>query len=284
MPDSKSLWKEFCKAMRAVEGHNSRNRPTVDKYWSKEGPLDWPGEPIFVIPETDKWPKHKALKALATAPSSSTGKKPLSVSGKKYSQRGGYSAKLVGPGLQPGLATAFVEAANFSLASSTWRSYSSVWRQVGRIAAETGVKFRFPMTTVMVRSLVGALIKNGLKSGTVVSYMSSIKRAHKLRGMETSALDDEVVRAAIKGMRNKEAMSPVPRAVISLSKMSEARNNLKKLKISSRRKKTIWAALVFPLHGKSAWVRDPRTREEEVRPRQDPHGKRHQSREDQDWG
>ena len=49
MPDSKSLWKEFCKAMRAVEGHNSRNRPTVDKYWSKEGPLNWPGEPIFVI-------------------------------------------------------------------------------------------------------------------------------------------------------------------------------------------------------------------------------------------
>ena len=72
MPDSKSLWKEFCKAMRAVEGHNSRNRPTVDKYWSKEGPLDWPGEPIFVIPETEKWPKHKALKALATAPSTST--------------------------------------------------------------------------------------------------------------------------------------------------------------------------------------------------------------------
>ena len=218
MPDSKSLWKEFCKAMRAVEGHNSRNKPTVDK-------------------------------ALATAPSKSTDKKPLSVSGKKYSQRGGYSAKLVGPGLQPGLATALVEAANFSLASSTWRSYSSVWRQVGKIAAETGVKFRFPMTTVMVRSLVGALIKNGLKSGTVVSYMSRIKRAHKLRGMETSALDDEVVRAAIKGMRNKEAMSPVPRAVISLRKMSGACNNLKKLKISSRRKKTIWAALVFLFMG-----------------------------------
>ena len=138
MADSKSLWKEFCKARRAVEGQNSRNRPTVDKYWATEAaPLEWPKDPIFVIPETDKWPKHKALKALATAPSASTVKKLLSVSSKKYSQRGGYSAKLVGPGLQPGLATALVEAANFSLASSTWRSYSSVWRQVGRIAAET---------------------------------------------------------------------------------------------------------------------------------------------------
>ena len=62
------------------------------------------------------------------------------------------------------------------------------------------------MTTVMVRTLLGALIQNGLKSGTVISYMSSVKRAHKLRGVETSALDDEVVRAAIKEMTNKEAM------------------------------------------------------------------------------
>jgi hypothetical protein len=74
MPDSKSLWKEFCKAMRSVEGHNSRTRPTVDKYWATEGaPLEWPKEPIFVIPESDRWPKPKAQKALTAAPATSTG-------------------------------------------------------------------------------------------------------------------------------------------------------------------------------------------------------------------
>ena len=50
-------------------------------------------------------------------------------------------------------------------------------------------------------------------------------------------------------MKNKEAMNPVSRAVISLRKMSEAHTNLKKLKISTRRKKTIWAALVFLFMG-----------------------------------
>jgi hypothetical protein len=134
MLDSKSLWKEFCTAMRSVEGHNRRTRATVDKYWATEGvPLEWPKKAIFVIPESDRWRKSKVLKALLAAPATSTGKKPmkqLSVSGKKYSQRGGYSAKVVGPGLQPGLTAALVEAANFSLASSTWMSYSSVWRQV----------------------------------------------------------------------------------------------------------------------------------------------------------
>ena len=42
------------------------------------------------------------------------------------------------------------------------------------------------------------------------------------------------------------------RAVISLRKMSEAHTKLKKLKISTRRKKTIWAALVFLFMG-SLW-------------------------------
>ena len=238
--------------MRAVDGHNSRIRPTVDKYWANDAPLEWPAKTIFVIPEVDRWPKHKALKDLPAATATSTGKKsgkPLSVSGKKYSQRGGYTARVVGPGLQPGLATALVEAANFSLASATWRSYASVWRQVGKISEQTGVKFRFPMSTTMVQTLVGALIRNGLKSGTVISYMCSIRRAHKLRGADASALDDEVVKAAIKGLRNREAMVPVPRAVITLKKMSEAHKNLRKLKISSRRKKTIWAALVFLFMG-----------------------------------
>jgi hypothetical protein len=116
LPESKHLWKEFCAALRAVDGHNSRTRPTVDKYWANDAPLDWPTKTIFVIPEADRWPKHKALKDLPAATATSTGKKsgkPLSVRGMKYSQRGGYTARVVGPGLQPELATALVEAANF---------------------------------------------------------------------------------------------------------------------------------------------------------------------------
>ena len=119
--------------MRAVEGHNKRTRPSVDRYWATVEPLEWPQKAIFVIPDADRWPKPRTLKALPLLPTTSTGKKPVkpvSVSGRKYSQRGGYSSKVVGPGLQPKLAAALVEAANFSLASSTWRSYASVWRKV----------------------------------------------------------------------------------------------------------------------------------------------------------
>ena len=37
MPDSKNLWKEFCKAIMAVEGHNRRNRQTVDSNKRERG-------------------------------------------------------------------------------------------------------------------------------------------------------------------------------------------------------------------------------------------------------
>ena len=125
--------------MRAVEGHNNRTRPSVDRYWATDGPLEWPQKAIFVLPDADRWPKPRALKALPQPAPATTGKKtvkPVSVDGRKYSQRGGYSSKLVGPGLQPKLAAALVEATNYSLASSTWRSYASVWRKVGRVAEE----------------------------------------------------------------------------------------------------------------------------------------------------
>jgi hypothetical protein len=246
------VWKEFSAAMRAVEGHNNRTRQSVNRYWATVGPLEWPQKSIFVIPDADRWPKPRTLKALPLpAPAATCRKavKPVSVSGRKYSQRGGYSSKVVGPGPQPKLAAALVEAANYSLASSTWRSYASVWRKVGRVAEETGVKIRLPMTTTMVRTLVGALIKSGLKSGTIVSYMSSVKRAHKLSGADPSALEDEVLKAAINGMKNRESLTPVARAVMSLKMMSKAYSNLKKLKITSRRKKTIWATMVFMFMG-----------------------------------
>ena len=55
LPDPKYLWKEFCAAMRAVDGHNSRTRPTVDKYWTTDGgALEWPKKAIFSIPESSK--------------------------------------------------------------------------------------------------------------------------------------------------------------------------------------------------------------------------------------
>ena len=194
------------------------------------------------------WPQGKTLKGAAQASGAPAGK-PVSISGMKYSRRGGFNCKVLGPGVQPKLAKALVEAANHSLSTSTWRSYTSVWRQVGKNANEMGIEFKLPMTIEMVRGLVGALIRKGRKSGTILSYMASLKKAHQMEGYEHKALEDWVVQAAIKGIRNKETLTPTPRAVMTLEKLARARINLRKMKIAPHRKQAVWTALVLIFMG-----------------------------------
>ena len=74
------------------------------------------------------------------------------------------------------------------------------------MASELGITFRLPMTTPMVRGIVGLLIKKKRKAGTIQTYMSSLKKAHEVRGLDSSALQDWIVQAAIRGVRNREPL------------------------------------------------------------------------------
>ena len=50
-----------------------------------------------------------------------------------------HGQKYFGTGLTPVLAKVLVEAANHSLATSTWKSYASVWNRMSAISKEKGV-------------------------------------------------------------------------------------------------------------------------------------------------
>ena len=162
-PPQKTIFKELCQLLRQVEGHN--NLSGTDKYWQETGGLDWPTKTVWEINEKQRWPKGKTLKGAqarkrkgptaepTAAPAASTsepGRPLVTVSGLKYGLRGQYHSKVLGPGIQPSLAKALVEAANFSLATSTWRAYSSVWKQVGKLGRETGIMYALPMNRDMV--------------------------------------------------------------------------------------------------------------------------------------
>jgi hypothetical protein len=160
MPSARTLWKDFGKALRCVAGHN--NRQSAEKFWAPEGADK---EPTFAVAEEHHWPKHRAL---VGAPQETTNSGKLTpVSGLKYSMRGGFmhGQKYFGTGLTPVLAKVLVEAANHSLATSTWKSYASVCNRMMAISKETGVRFRYPMDNTMVQTLVAALIRRGLKAG-----------------------------------------------------------------------------------------------------------------------
>ena len=233
--------------MRQVQGHSNRNTPSVDKFWDHESSLDWPRKTVWEVKESHMWPKGKTLKGSARSTAATAGKpSPVTVSGLKYSMRGGYTSRMIGPGIQPSCAQALVDAANHSLATST---YSSIWKQVGRMAQESGVTYKLPMTTEMVRGLVGALIKKGRKSGTILSYMASLKKAHQVEGLKSDALEDWVVKAALKGLMNKESLKPVVRPVMTLEKLARVRLNLKEMRIAGHRKQAVWTVMNFLFMG-----------------------------------
>ena len=70
-----------------------------------------------------------------------------------------------------------------------------------------------------------------------MSYMTAIRHAHFLRGLEAPALADSIVKVALKGLKNQEALNETPRAVMTLKLLTKARDKLKSLRMSAERKR-----------------------------------------------
>ena len=110
---------------------------------------------------------------------------------------------------------------------------------MNQISLDTGIRFSYPMTSTMVQSLTETLIKRGLKAGTIISYMVAIRQAHMLKGLEASAFSDSMVKAALKRIKNPQAVKETPRAVMTLDLLIKARDKLKSLRMSAERKRGI---------------------------------------------
>jgi hypothetical protein len=121
---------------------------------------------------------------------------------------------------------------------------------MGRISAETGICFSYPMTTPMVRSWTVAIIQRGLRSGTILGYMSAIWTGHLLRGLEAPALADGVIKAALKGVKNRELLvDDRPRTVMTIELLSQGRAKLKLLQMLANWKRLIWTVMSFMFLG-----------------------------------
>ena len=83
--------------------------------------------------------------------------------------RGGYGRRNMFPKLNTKLAQVLVEAANHSLATSTWSNYNSVWKRLTKITRETGIAFHYPITGLMRQTIGGWFMSRGLRAGTILS-------------------------------------------------------------------------------------------------------------------
>ena len=171
------------------------------------------------------------------------------MSGSKYGLRGGYGKQCLSPKLPDKLAKVLVEAANHSLATSTWKQYMSVWARLKKITKETGVVFSLPMSGLMVQTFVGFFLSKGLKADTVRTYLSAVKSAHTSRGLDAPALSDMAVGAAIRGRKNAESLEEESRSVATVMDMRTIKQNLFNAPMRTDAKRSVWAVAVLLFMG-----------------------------------
>ena len=145
--DSEEIRKELFTFLNRCRGDN--NVSHIASFYEAQAP-DWPGTERRILKTEELWPEFKGLSG--GEPAAATGRRqPRRVTGAKYSntQKGGYSAACMSPALKGKHREALTNAANSSLSTSTWNSYSTVWNNLPEISAETGVSISFSMNIVL---------------------------------------------------------------------------------------------------------------------------------------
>ena len=97
--------------------------------------------------------------------------------------------------------------ANSSLANATWHKYRSCWNMVRKLL-DKGLELRFPLKQETLWLIIACLVERGLRAMTIEGYIASLKQAHVVRGLGGDLFDDPLVKAAMKGMKNREAFEP----------------------------------------------------------------------------
>ena len=238
LPPSENLRKELFCFLRASKGQNGR--PNLNSYYTEEENEDWPVEEAKVLRPEELWPEWRETPQQGT---SSQGKKtPKRISGAKYSREGGFTRQCLSPSAESLYGEKLLSTANHSLATNTWRSYTSVVNKLKSISLETGVEISFPLDKNMIQVILGSLLTQGLKASTIQGYMSSLKHAHMTRGLNNPLLEDGFVHQVLKGAKNRDSLEEAEaKAVVTIPIMGKIWEKLRKINWEIELKRMTWA-------------------------------------------
>ena len=239
LPPSEDLRKELFCFLRASKGQNGR--PNLSSYYTEGESEDWPAEEAKVLKPEELWPEWRETPQQGT--STSQGKKtPKSISGTKYSRVGGFTRQCLSPTAEGLYGEKLLSTANHSLATNTWRSYTSVVNKLKKISLETGVEISFPLNKDMIQVILGFLLTQGLKASTIQGYMSSLKHAHMTRGSSNPLLEDGFIQQVLKGAKNRDSLEEAEaKAVVTIPIMGKIWEELRKINWNIETKRMIWA-------------------------------------------
>ena len=247
-PSSEDIRREAMCLMSKVRGHNNRSSIATFYPAEGEGPV-WPETEQKVLLPEEKWPEWKAVGDPNT-PAIQGRKFPIIVKGVKYGGEGGYTQECVSPLVKGKYAAVLLKAANGSLASNTWKSYTNVWNNIDKISQETGVKIAYPMSMDMIQAIIGFYLVRGVKADTIKGYLSSLKLAHSVKGLDSSIMEHSLVDTVLRGAKNLESILPKEaKSVVTLSIMEKIWTRIKGTCLPMDDKRLLWAVITMLFMG-----------------------------------
>ena len=161
----------------------------------------------------------------------------------KYSAQGGFTqGSFESFGFTPAIVRALGEAANHSVASSTWSSYATAERHIARAEKFTGIKITFPFTLKSLLAYVGFLLcakeegGRGLQGKSVEKYLSALRLIHMQKGHFEPYIRPEIIKQITRGACNRDQIikrmeGKAEKLAMTPELMQGIANSLKDLKL-----------------------------------------------------
>ena len=174
----------------------------------------------------------------------------------KYSEVGGFDAEFfVTQGVPLVLAGCLEALGNFSLAKSTWSTYSTAENHVAACNADMNTTLSFPFSVGHLLTYIAWLVdRRKVRAKTVQVYLSGLRMAHLRRGCYNSNLRPDIVTQIVTGIRQRDLLTDklsgkAGRAAITVHLMRVIKSRLRRSAWPLWRKRLVWLVCVFAFNG-----------------------------------
>jgi hypothetical protein len=138
----------------------------------------------------------------------------------------------------------FIGLIKASRASSTWSTYSAGWKSLQNFAVDMNVNLQWPLDCETLRTfVVWCISKRNLKAASVKLYLSAIKLAHTLQGLNpVDAHKDKIIDMLLAGADHIEPTPVKSRRAMNISTLLLLGHRIACTSWSKLSKQVVWAA------------------------------------------
>ena len=174
----------------------------------------------------------------------------------KHSGEGGFHQDtFMSYGVPAHLVPCLVEAGNFALAASSWKTYQTVDHHLEACEREIGRELAFPLSLGDVLTWVAWLISSrGVRAKTIQVYLAGLRIAHFKRGYFNVNLLSDIIKHILVGLKQRDLKAD--KQINKPGRLPVTVEVLKTLRLKIRRsgwvlakKRLVWAVCVLGFSG-----------------------------------